>query len=147
MLEVSQLCKNLGHINGTIALWKTAQVLNIPGLMKTKTELLKQEAGATIHAKPLEETQKKNATILTELTIVGKLALTVKTTRIAFIHTKLNGTQKSNVTAIVLPTVESQTSIIITCASGTTSDNSTIEPDWPPSVFGQIFIQSNLVKL
>ena len=56
MLEVSQLCKNLGHINGTIALWKTAQVLNIPGLMKTKTELLKQEAGATIHAKPLEDT-------------------------------------------------------------------------------------------
>ena len=56
MLEVSQLYKNLGHINGTIALWKTAQVLNIPGLMKTKTELLKQEAGATIHAKPLEDT-------------------------------------------------------------------------------------------
>merc|ERR1711997_382849 len=93
-------------INGTTALLKTVQALNIPGLTKTKTEPLNPGAGATIIAKLLEVTLKKNASILMELT-AGRFALSDKTTRTAFTHTLLNGTQKSNVTSIVLPTVES----------------------------------------
>ena len=147
---VSRLCKKMRPlttcINGMTALLKTVQALNISGLTKTKTEPLNPGAGATMHAKLLEVTLKKNAWILMELT-VGRLALSDKTTRTAFTHTLLNGTQKSNVTSIVLLTVESWTSIIITCANGITSLNSTIEPDWLPSVFGQVFIQSYLVKL
>ena len=146
---VSLFCKKMRTmttcINGTTALLKTVQALNIPGLTKTKTGPLILGAGATIDAKLLEVTLKKNALTM-ELT-VGRLAFSDKTTRTAFTHTLLNGIQKSNVISIVLLTVESWTSIIITCVNGTTSLNSFIEPDWPLSVFGQVFIQSNLAKL
>ena len=137
---VSLFCKKMRPmttcINGMIALLKTVQALNIPGLTKMRTEPLILGAGATIDAKLLEVTLKKNALPM-ELT-VGRLVLSDKTTRTAFTHTLLNGIQKSNVISIVLLTVESWPSIIITCANGTTSLNSFIEPDWLPSVFGQV---------